>query len=102
MKINHCTISRCISNKRQIRSELYIRDVAEKSQSSCSTNTAEADTETCISFPRMTKRFLILYLPGFSEEHSSSIELLAKAYTCSQRSTETGAKWGWSKEQNEE
>jgi hypothetical protein len=27
---------------------------------------------------------------------------LAKAYTCSQRSTETGANWGWSKEQNEE
>jgi hypothetical protein len=50
----------------------------------------------------MAKRFLILYLPGFSEEHSSSIDLLAKAYTCSQRSTETGANWGWSKEQNEE
>lgn len=65
---------------RQTVFELYIRDVAEKSRSLCFTNTAEADTETCMSFPRRAKRFLILYSPGFSKELSSSVDLLTEVH----------------------
>ena len=81
MKNEHCIVpTYAYGNKRQTVFELFIRDVAEKSRSSYFTNTAEADTETCISFPRKAKRFLILYSPGFSKEHSSSIDLLAEAH----------------------